>query len=187
MLYEVITVFDGSKHGIDGTMTDVVVKKGKVGNCAEFNNRSSHVLSGSIPRVENFSAMAWIKPYSYGKVITDNNILVFEKSESYYMNIMSNSTGNRLMGKIRVGGQFQSVDGKTSRWEYLDSPDTIKLNQWTHVAYTFDGNKFVLYVNGAIRITSYNVCYTKLLRPMRQKSSFTSVQISIPGLHGLMI
>ena len=66
------------------------------------------------------------------------------------MNIMSKTEGNKTRGKIRIGGHFESANGMQSKWEYLDSPDEIPLNRWTHAAYTFDGDKFRLYINGSL-------------------------------------
>ena len=143
-------VFDNSALSLDGTIFEARVVSGHTGNALEFNDTSGYIDGNTVPPVVHFTALAWIKPYSYGNVVEDNNKLIFEKSESYYMNIMSNSGRNRTLGKIRVGGRFQTEDGSRKKWEYLDSPDTIPLNTWTHVGYTYDGNKLRMYINGKI-------------------------------------
>lgn len=143
-------VMDQSPLKADGLMTNVVVVDGQRGKGAEFNDTNAQINSGTSPAVNHHSAMVWIKPSSYGPEISTSNKLIFEKTESFYMNIMSKTEGNKTRGKIRIGGHFESANGAQSKWEYLDSPDEIPLNEWTHAAYTFDGDKFRLYINGRL-------------------------------------
>jgi hypothetical protein len=143
-------VIDQSPLKADGIMTNVVVVNGQRGKGAEFNDSNAQINSGTSPAVNHHSAMVWIKPYSYGPEISTSNKLIFEKTESFYMNIMSKTEGNKARGKIRIGGHFESANGEKSKWEYLDSPNEIPLNEWTHAAYTFDGDKFRLYINGRL-------------------------------------
>jgi hypothetical protein len=143
-------VIDLSPLKADGLMTKVSIVDGQQGNGAEFNDTDAYINSGTSPAVNHHSAMVWIKPYSYGPEISTSNKLIFEKTESFYMNIMSKTEGNKTRGKIRIGGHFESADGLKSKWEYLDSPNEIPLNEWTHAAYTFDGDKFRLYINGQL-------------------------------------
>ncbi|MGQ1891316.1 family 16 glycoside hydrolase [Thermophagus sp. OGC60D27] len=143
-------VIDKSSLKADGDMTKVAVVDGQKGKSAEFNNKDAFINSGISPAVNHHSAMVWIKPYSYGPEGSVSNKLVFEKTGSYYMNILSKTEGNKTRGKIRIGGHFESENGSKSKWEYLDSPDEISLNKWTHVAYTFDGDKLRLYINGRL-------------------------------------
>ena len=142
------TAYNITTNAYHAILTGTNIVDGIKGNALEFNNLNCHIDAGITPDVKHFTMMAWIKPYSYVNATPDNNILVFEKSNSYYMNIMSNSEGNRKMGHLRVGGLFKSPDGKTQRWEYLDSPSQIPLNKWTHAAFTFDGEKLRIYING---------------------------------------
>ncbi len=142
------TAYNVATDAYHAILTGTSIVEGVKGNAVEFSNLNCHMDAGVTPDVKHFTVMAWIKPYSYVNATPDNNILVFEKSNSYYINIMSNSEGNRQMGHIRVGGLFKSQDGKTQRWEYLDSPSQIPLNQWTHVAFTFDGQKMRISING---------------------------------------
>lgn len=143
-------VIDQSPLKADGLMTKVTIVGGQKGNGAEFNDTDAYINSGTSPAINHHSAMVWIKPYSYGPEISTSNKLIFEKTESFYMNIMSKTEGNKTRGNIRIGGHFESVDGLKSKWEYLDSPEEIPLNEWTHAAYTFDGDKFRLYINGQL-------------------------------------
>jgi hypothetical protein len=135
-------VFDQSQSQMNGIMNNIVITDGKVAKCAEFNNTDSYIHSGILPQHNSFTGMAWINPNAYGNE-NNTNILIFENTESYYMNIMCKTTGNRTKGKMRVGLQRAS-----GGWEYLDSPDLIPLNTWTHAAFTFDGVNLCLYING---------------------------------------
>lgn len=143
-------VIDQSPLKADGLMSNVVIVDGQKGNGAEFNDTDAYINSGTSPAVNHHSTMVWIKPYSYGPEVSTSNKLIFEKTGSFYMNIMSKTEGNKTRGKIRIGGHFESADGAQSKWEYLDSPEEIPLNEWTHAAYTFDGDKFRLYINGSL-------------------------------------
>jgi hypothetical protein len=154
------TVYDGSAFGNDGTMSNTISVIGKLGNGLELNNTNSFINGGVVPQVSNFTVMAWIKPYTYGNA-NNNNILVFENTESYYMNIMCVTTGNRTRGKMRVGLQRAS-----GGWEYLDSPNLIELNKWTHATYTFDGIYLRLYINGVLASSKESSALLSKSKPM---------------------
>lgn len=121
---------------------------GKQNSALEFNDSNSMVLMDSLPYSEAFTIMAWLKPYSYGK--SPNAMLVFEKCMSFYMNIISQDGRlEKKRGYIRCGGHFATDQGEKG-WEYINSADSVPLNEWTHAAVTFHEGSFKLYVNGQL-------------------------------------
>ena len=104
-------------------------------NAFTIDNSSSYLNPAKI------TISAWFKPSS---VVTDSAIVsspnVFGLGYHTYA-IGVNSVGNiRLYGLTTPGGAF-SFDATTL--------GTLNLNQWNHVAMTFDETNFVAYLNGS--------------------------------------
>ena len=144
------SAFDHSINSYNAHLYNVSIKDGIRGKSIAFNNTDSHLNGGNTPDVQEYTIMAWIKPYAYGEATGKHAKLVFEKTYSYYMNILSENTGNRREGHMRVGGLFSNTDGSKQKWEFLDSPNQIPLNKWTLAACTFKEGKLKLYLDGAL-------------------------------------
>ena len=77
-------------------------------------------------------------------------MLVFEKCMSFYMNITTqDGRFEKKKGFLRCGGHFTSSE-KNAGWEYINSSDSVPINEWTHAAVTFYSGSFMLYINGQL-------------------------------------
>lgn len=115
------------------------------GNALEFEGTNDYVFIGNDAslQVDQFTLTAWVHPYSYSDPIPDEQRMeIFEKAGEYWMNISTNGGYLRDKGEVRVGGFF---DGQ---WLFLDSKYIVPLNEWTHVACTFDSDSLIIYING---------------------------------------
>ena len=89
----------------------------------------------------NFTVEAWVNP---SQVKDDwQPLITKETSDGYQRNyglfIVPNTTQVR----------FSFVDGN-GNWPFGDSQNSLILNQWNHVALTYDGSKFNFYLNGIL-------------------------------------
>ena len=115
------------------------------GNALEFDGTDDFVFVGndSSLYVDQFTLTAWVHPYSYSEPLPyEQRMEIFEKTGEYWMNISTTDGGTRDIGEVRVGGIFEG------QWYYLDSEYIVPLNQWTHVACTYDFDSLKLFING---------------------------------------
>ena len=115
------------------------------GIALEFDGSDDFVFVGNDTSlyVDQFTLTAWIHPYSYSEPLPyEARMEIFEKADEYWMNISTTDRGTRDIGEVRVGGKFEG------QWYYLDSEYVVPLNQWTHVACTYDFDSLKLYING---------------------------------------
>jgi len=121
------------------------------GNGLEFDGIDAFVFIGndSSLHVDQFTLTAWVHPYSYSDPIPDEQRMeIFEKAGEYWMNISTTDGGyQRDMGEVRVGGIFED------QWHFLDSEFIVPLNQWTHVACSYDYDSLKLYINGQLDVS----------------------------------
>jgi len=121
------------------------------GNALEFDGLDDFVFIGNdtILQVDQFTLTAWVHPYSYSEPLPDEQRMeILEKAGEYWMNISTTDAGyQRDMGEVRVGGIFEG------QWHFLDSEFVVPLNQWTHVACTYDYDSLKLFINGELDVS----------------------------------
>ncbi|TAF59217.1 MAG: hypothetical protein EAZ57_11840, partial [Cytophagales bacterium] len=80
----------------------------------------------------NFTFEAWIKPQSYNRIIFNKFV---SGTEDKLFRI--NGTGQVSFQLFNTGASLLSIQ-------------TIPLNQWTHIALTYDGSERKIYINGVL-------------------------------------
>lgn len=109
----------------------------------DCGNDTSVQITGKLLTLE-----AWIYPTSFKSNPWDCNVICKE----------DNSSNNGYMLRIGGTGQLNFAMGNgTSTWAERNSPiNVLVLNQWQHVAGTYDGKRMRLYVKG-VAIDSFDV------------------------------
>jgi cyanobactin cluster PatC/TenC/TruC protein len=124
-----------------------------------FDGKDDRVELGRQPQFKIEPALtleAWIYPQAHQSKWTGIVSCIYDtgKTESGY--------GLLLDGK--TGIQFGLTPSSTNQIIYLSSKaHSLKLNQWQHIAGTFDGEQMRVYVDGVLRATrqvsSPGICY----------------------------
>lgn len=127
----------------------VSLVEGKFGNAYNFNHSNISLGNIDIPGT-TMTLAAWVYPTSWAEWGRDGRILC--KGTSMAINdhwwaistvrIDDNTTGARLRLKTSPQGSTITL---------ISSGANIPLNQWTHIAATYDGNVARIYVNGILR------------------------------------
>lgn len=108
-----------------------------------FNSQTNLILTSAV------TVEAWIYPTSFG----------FAPSQGTIFCKHSWSSGPEQGYVLRAGGQGEvefnlagvDTDGVNVSWQFATTPiNTIQLNEWNHVAGTFDGHVICVYVNGIL-------------------------------------
>ena len=142
---------------------------------------------------KQFTVEAWIRPEKTGAQT------ILDRCSLYGYDAMSKKTGvirsNFRLGLTadgRVYGMFDNDDARDSgdndtvSCQTVDGP-TVPLNEWTHVAMTYDGKALLLYVNGIERgrkptslIPANGV--SSIMQDPSSTNSFTSIaHETVPG------
>ncbi len=110
------------------------------GNALNFDGTDDYVFindSSSLDLTSSFTFAMWIYPVSYP---TEGMIL---NKESTYELATSPS------GTIKW-----AINNTTPKWTWVDTGLTVPLNQWTHIAVTYNGSSIITYKNGGAQIST---------------------------------
>ncbi|MBN8216696.1 MAG: LamG domain-containing protein [Spirochaetes bacterium] len=124
-------VQDKSAAAAHGTATAVAFEGGKIGNAARFDGKES-VIKGKAPVLAKaFTLMAWVKISDLAA--GQHTIWSGDVKGSPYLRV--NQDGNLGFLKAEVA-------------QFGNGTVAVKAGEWTHVAATFDGEAWALYVDG---------------------------------------
>lgn len=107
------------------------IVEGRHGDALQFSGQNwVEVVDSETLRITDALTMAvWVNPESIAGEQT-----ICTKDRGYYMQLRNGNIGNYTYNL--------SVQG------YHESPDAIPLDEWSHIAMSWDGSKLVMYLNG---------------------------------------
>ncbi|MEM2144126.1 MAG: LamG-like jellyroll fold domain-containing protein [Candidatus Jordarchaeaceae archaeon] len=130
---------DLSGYNNNGVIYGATCTEGKTNNALSFDGIDDYISCGnsSILNQQSITILAWIYPKGWG----ENGMgRIVTKYSSYQFYVYSD--GNRL------SFYFWNSSGLSNQaWS---STDSIKLNEWQHVAVTYDGQYVKFYINGLL-------------------------------------
>jgi hypothetical protein len=142
---------------------------GKIGKCYDFNGITAQVTAPTAPIIQNldiFTMAMWIKPD--GVVVTGQEGLIgtpgFLNGFCLYI---------RHAPGVDIGIQYVDALGNRKYW----IGGTIDYTKWTHIATSWDGLIFKIYVNG--------IMVTSGVSPQPQVSPRNIIQLSIGYCEGI--
>ena len=133
---------DGTGNGHDGDVAGATWTTGKFGGALEFNGDGDHVF---VPHAEalnldKVSVVAWVFPTAWNP---DLNAIAQKWEDGT----------NRRQYQLTVYQEknWWYVSDAGDNWPRTDLTTTvINLNEWTHLAGTYDGSTMRAYVNGVL-------------------------------------
>src|SRR5262245_12200650 len=130
---------DSTGNSNTGTLASATwAPAGKFGKAVSFNGTSSRVNvadSAVLDLTVGLTLEAWVNPAS----LTDWHSVIMKETATGLAYALYAHDGARPAAYIHVGSTDIDVTGATS----------LPLNTWSHLAATYDGSNFRLYVNGS--------------------------------------
>jgi len=142
------TANDTSGHNVTGSLgtgsSAPLWTTGKVGSALNFSTPGQVVTATTSDLPNNaFTQSAWIYPTSYTGTGNNNDRNTIIYANDKYLQLQNDQKiGIYLTGLTSPG--------------YHASNSTVPLNQWTHVAYSWNGSNIVIYINGIVDNTIPN-------------------------------
>ena len=144
-----------SKGVSNGVVTNATVVDGKVNKARQIAATNSKIVVPDVTAyaTDFFTVAGWVKPQSFG---VDNFVSIFSRRNA------ANNQGVTLeySGYQDAGqGQLQCVvflNGELFNEIRVanTNPYKLNLNQWNHVACSYDGNAVKVYINGTLAGTA---------------------------------
>jgi uncharacterized protein (TIGR02145 family) len=144
------TAYDESGQGNDGAITGATWQDESMcvsGKCLWFDGTDDYVQVGdsnTLDITDNYTVSAWIKPNGWGEGNQYGRI--FQKG---------NSTSSRYVLFIDKSSSETIIFCKNDT-DYDATNGSISLNQWQHVAATYDGTTLKLYIDGIQNVNTYS-------------------------------
>jgi len=117
-----------------------------------FNGQSTYVETsdkGTLSGLSQLTASCWFKAKAFntnetGYLISKDEQGDGDNATDSYSLCVSGGTG----GNVQISGQIYSGSGTGPDGKAIWKTNTLKINQWYHVALSFNGNTIRLYLDG---------------------------------------
>jgi hypothetical protein len=156
-----LTVSDSSGSQNHGSISGATRVPGRFGNGLSFDGANDMVLiadSESLDASTGLTMEAWIRPAALSNYRT---VLMKEVPSELSYALYASSDTVQPSAWVRIGSTSQPVYGTAQ----------LPLNIWTHLAATYDGSMFRVYVNGVLNAS----------RALTGSMSVSSRQLTIGG------
>lgn len=111
------------------------------------DDRCIDVGSPQLVSVQEYTLMAWVRPSTISGY-DPLRMEVLEKTDSYWLNFRNvNDKSENGLPVVRCGSLFDTPT-ESDVWIFADTPFGLPANQWYHLACTWDGFEFEIYVDG---------------------------------------
>ncbi len=113
------------------------------GSGVALNGINDSINVGDRPLLDlrrSYTLMGWIKYFGTNERAAE----LMEKARAYWLNITMETR------KPRAGGFFRKCNIRGERLKRVDGPTPIPEGEWTHLASTYDGSQFKIFVNGQL-------------------------------------
>jgi len=115
-----------------------IISDNIAGFCLDFDGTDDYVLIDSntdLRPANNFTIEAWVKPAN----LSGNKVIIMHDdngggNDGYILQLVDDKT------------RFAAMNGGT--FQYLDSDESVLLNQWNHVVGVYDNSMMKIYLNG---------------------------------------
>jgi hypothetical protein len=142
------TANDTSGHSVAGTLgsgtSAPLWTTGKIGSALNFSTPGQVVTASTSNLPSNtFTQSAWIYPTSYTGSGNNNDRNTIIYANDKYLQLQNDQKIGVYISGLTAPGYHTSIS-------------SIPLNQWTHVAYSWNGSTIIIYINGIIDKTIPN-------------------------------
>ena len=123
-------------NGVQRTVDNLAEVKYQPSRSLYFDGINDYVNVGIKPSLKvstNLTLEAWIKPQAKG-----NNGLIISREGEYLLSVGSD---NQI---------YYAIANTNPRWTWIGTGYTVSVNQWTHIAFTYNNGEIKLYGNGKL-------------------------------------
>jgi hypothetical protein len=139
------TAYDNAASA-DGTISGASWStNGKIGNCLDFDGVDDVVTASSVTQpTEQYTIAMWFNPDGdINSVSTRQDLMQFGNDRPY---MCFNKSGT---GKIHYCTRVYDVNETATLPEVTTTTTTWSASNWYHIAVTYDGDCFKIYINGS--------------------------------------
>jgi len=154
-----VKAFDAAANGNHGDIFNATwTAGGKFGNALDFNGSSSFVRVPDAASL-NFNSAITIEAWVYPRV-KDNLWIVEKGQEGFQLRTIKSGSSKYFRGKVEIG--------TTSMILLSGASNTVPLDTWTHLAFTYDGTMAKLYKNGVlVKSETWGGAFVTVVDPVR--------------------